>query len=105
MKAGAIAVRINCKFYIENRPCVRSGDFHFAEKSRIVGRPELLEGIGFPTRGSPLFLACIISFFRHARDVSLSSSVQSAARKVINEWCETGLQGLIQFMPVIKIDP
>ena len=48
MKAGAIAVRINCKFYILNRPCVRSGDFHFAKKSRIVGRPELLEGIGVP---------------------------------------------------------
>ena len=46
MKAGAIAVRINRKFYILNRPCVRSGDFHFAKKSRIVGRPELLEGIG-----------------------------------------------------------
>ena len=50
MKAGAIAVRINRKFYILNRPCVRSGDFHFAKKSRIVGRPELLEGIGLPLK-------------------------------------------------------
>ena len=46
MKAGAIAVRINRKFYIKNRPCVRSGDFHFAKKSRIVGLQNFWSTLG-----------------------------------------------------------